>query len=163
MAARDLQFFNAMGGSEERLSYALGANQSIFEGEPVVVAASGLASECGDDPSTVDGIAAHRSRDVDNRAFTGGRRLTVNGVSPDQIFKTKNFATDGAGTLAVPDTTHIGDLGGLTLSGGVWYVDTGTANDILMVTGVRDVSGRDVLDPLISAGTGVYVLFKFLP
>lgn len=143
------------------LSFPVTSGSGIREGEPVAVAAAGTLSEATDDPSTVDGIAAHAVRDVDGVRFDAGTQVAVYAVDPDQIFRTENFATDGGGTAATPTATRVGELAGLTLSGADWSLDVGTANLICQIVGVLDSNGRNLSDPNLLPGTGQTVLFRF--
>lgn len=160
MSERDFMPYQCEG---ERIAFPVTAGQTFLAGEPVAVSAAGTLSEAGDDPSTISGIACHRTpTNLIGGSAGVGSRVTVYRISKDQVYKTKNFATDGAGTAVVPALTNIGDQAGLTLASGVWSVDTGTANLLVEVVGVRDIDGRDLADPNILPGAGHWVLFRFI-
>ena len=127
----------------------------------MVVVAAGTLSECADDPAVVTGIAAHRSQDVDGVDLGVGSPVTVYRSSPGQVFITRRFATDGAGTAATPALTNVGDLAGLDLSGGIWTLDTGQNNLVCRIEGVQDITGNNLADPNVLPGAGLWVLFTF--
>jgi hypothetical protein len=133
------------------------AGRSFRAGEPVVVRAEGDLNEASTDPSIITGIAAHGAIDGRGNRLPGGSPVTVYGTSPGQVFITKKFKV--AGTETAPVQTNIGDLVGMKVTGGVWFLDTGAGNLNFRVTGVQDISGRDIADPNTLAGTGVWVLF----
>ena len=162
MARQDILHYSANNGVPEMRAFPVTAGQSFQQGEPVVVVAAGTLSECADDPPSVDGIAAHRSTDVDGTDLGVGTPITVYGIAPGQTFKTKNFATDGAGTTTAPALTNVGDLAGFDLSGGNWFLDTGQNNLITQIVGVRDAAGNDLGNPNVLPGAGVWVLFQFI-
>ncbi len=162
MAARDIAWYSSKDGSPDPFSYAVTASQSFLEGEAVLVVAAGTLSEAADDPSAITGIAAHRSTDVDGTALPVGRRVTVYRTSPGQVFRTTNFATDGAGTAATPTVANVGDTAGLDFSGGNWFLDTNKNNVICAIVDVLDSKGQSLSDPLLNVGTGSIVLFEFI-
>ena len=162
MGVHDLRHYRAPDGVVEMNSFPATASQTFLAGEPVQVVAAGTLSECATDPPTVDGIAAHGTTDVDGNSLGTTHPITVYGTSPNQVFISRRFATDGAGTAATPALTNIGDFAGLSLSGGIWYVDTGAANAIIKIIGVQDIAGNDLGDPKVLPGTGVWVLFHFV-
>lgn len=161
--------------------YRLNASETFVEGEPVSVNADGELTESADDPAAEDviGIAAMSGDTVGSTNAIGiyrkRRGMFSPGASPnlpqtgDQIqvwevyqghtFVTKNFATDGSGTAAVPAAANIGDRAGLTLINGNWFLDTGTTNFIARIVDVLDANGISVQE---QGGTGVSVLFKFV-
>jgi len=161
VGVHDLRHYQAPDGVIDMRSFPVTASATFLVGEPIVIAAAGTIDECGDDPASVDGIAAHSPTNIDGSAMAVGYSVTVYGTSPSQTFITKNFATDGAGTAATPALTNIGDLAGLT-GPGTWYVDTGAANKIIQITGVQDAAGNNLGDPNVLPGTGVWVLFRFI-
>ena len=161
MSVHDFRHYRAPNGVADTKSFPVTASETFVAGEPVVVAAAGTLGECGDDPSAVDGIAAHAPVNSDGSTFSVGQPVTVHGTGSDQVFITKRFATDGAGTAATPALTSIGDLAGLT-GPGTWYLDTGAANKICKVIGVQDAAGNNLGDPNVLPGTGVWVLFNFI-
>ncbi len=137
------------------------ASATFDEGDALAVGAAGALDEAGDDPSSILGIAAQRSTDFDGASVASGTPITFYPARPDNIFSTTNFATDGAGTLTAPPSTAIGDTAGLSRTGGVWSLDTGTDNHIAVVTGVLNLKGESILDPHTVNTTGVTVLFRF--
>ena len=162
MGFQDLRHYRAPEGDVEMLSFPVTASQSFVAGEPVVVTAAGTLSACADDPSAVDGIAAHKSSDRRGTDLGVGHPVTVYGTSKSQIFITKNFATDGSGTAATPAITNVGDLAGYELTSGTWSVDIGQNNLILQIVGVQDAAGNDLGNPNILPGTGVWVLYRHI-
>ena len=163
MAAYDIMPFSSPGGNPGRRAFPVTASQTFQAGEPVVLTAAGTLSECADDPSALDGIAAHRSTDVDGTDQGVGFQVTTYAPLRNQIFRCNNFATDGAGTAVAPTLTDIGTLGGLTFLNSLdWVVDMGTANMILCIVGVQDSNGRDLSDPNLLVGAGVTALFTFV-
>ncbi len=162
MAEQDFRHYQAPDGVVDMRSFPVTAGESFRAGEPVVVAAAGTLGECADDPASVDGIAAHRSVDHDGVDLGVGTPITVYGTSPSQVFISRRFATDGDGTAASPALTNVGDLAGFDLNAGVWTVDIGQNNLIVKIVGVQDANGRDLGNPNILPGTGVWVLFSFI-
>ncbi len=163
MSARDFNWYSSNTGAPDPRGFPITASQAFLEGEPVILVAAGTLSEAATDPASIVGIAAGRSTDVDGNAFAAGRLITTYGIGPEQIYKTTSFTSDGAGaTAAVPTLANIGDVAGLALTGGVWSLDTGTANLIAEIVGVLDSNGRNLSDPVLSSGTGSIVLFRFV-
>ena len=160
MSARDIMPYKEI----ETRAFPVAASQSFQAGEPVVVQAAGTLIEAATDPSTIDGIAAHRSTDVDGTDLGVGQRVTVYEVGPRQTFRTNSITSDGAGATAlVPTLANIGDFAGLALTGGgVWSLDTGANNLLCKIVGVLDRDGRDLSDPNLLPGTGVTALFTFV-
>lgn len=161
--------------------YRLNASETFTIGEPVSVNADGELTEAADDPAAEDviGIAASSGDTVGTTDTIGiyrkRRGMFAPGVSPnlpvtgDQIpvwevskghtFIANVFATDGAGTAATPAAANIGDRAGLTLTAGVWSLDTGCTNITARIVDVLDANGVSLQE---QGGTGVYVLFKFV-
>ncbi len=162
MAEQDIRHYQAPNGVIDMRSFPVTAGESFRAGEPVVVGAAGTLGECTDDPASLAGIAAHRSQDVDGVDLGVGTTVSVYGASPGQIFITRRFATDGAGTAVAPTLTNIGELAGLDLSGGIWTLDTGQGNLICSIVGVQDISGNNLSDPNVLPGAGLWVLFTFV-
>ncbi len=162
MAANDFAWYSSTTGIASRVSYPATAAQTFEAGEPVTLIAAGTLSECLDDPADVAGIATHNTTDVLGVDKGVGYPVTVEKGGPDQTFKTNNFATDGAGTAAVPTIANIGDLAGFDLSGGVWTLDTGQDNLICEVVGVLDKDGRPMGHTSIAVGAGAIVLFRLI-
>ncbi len=160
MSEHDFQVHQRL-SNEGATGFPVTASQTFLAGEPVTLVAAGTLSEASDDPAAITGIAAHRATDRANASFPVGQRITVYGIA-NTVFKTKNFATAGAGAAVVPTLANIGDLAGLTLSGGAWSLDTGTNNLIAEVTGILDAKGFSLSDPNLSVGVGVTVLFKLI-
>ena len=145
--------------------------QTFEEGEPVYVDDNGYLIECADDPAVVTGISAGTSQGMSANGEAGhlvagtrpdGTWVQVYKPVHDQYFVCSNFATDGAGTAAVPAQTTVGDTAGFTLLGGVWYVDTGCANIHVEIVGVIDSHANFLSDIIRDVGTGVSVVFGFL-
>jgi hypothetical protein len=163
MAVQDIQHYSAPMGVVDVQAFPATASQSFVTGEPVVLTAAGTLSECEDDPSAVTGIAAHRTTDVDGNSLGTTHPISVYMASPGQVFKTRNFATDGAGTAATPALTNVGDLAGLDFTNTTdWFLDTLQDNLICRIVGVKDAAGNNLGDPRVLPGTGVWVLFTFL-
>ncbi len=161
--------------------YRLNASETFTIGELVSVNADGELTEAADDPAAEDviGVAAMSGDTAVTTDTNGIYRKRVGlfapGASPNapqtgdmiqvweafqgHTFLAKVFATDGAGTAAVPAAANIGDRAGFSLTAGVWSIDTGTANFIARIVDVLDVNGRSVQE---SGLTGVAVLFKFV-
>jgi hypothetical protein len=161
MAEHDIQVHQRL-SNEGSLGFPVTANQTFQAGEPVVLLGTGTLSEAVDDPASVAGIAAHQSTTRTGASFPVGQYVTVYNIK-DTIFKTKNFATDGGGTAAVPTVANIADAAGLDFTDGTnWFLDTGQNNLICEVTGVLDISGFSLSDPNVLPGAGVTVLFRFV-
>ncbi len=139
------------------------AAATFQEGEPVVVTTAGTVSECANDPANVAGFAATRPTDVDGTARTVGYPITIYGVATNQVFRTKNLTSGGAGATDVtPTLAHVGDLAGFARNGGVWSLDIGAANSLCEITGVLDSRGNNLSNPNLVNGTGSIVLFSFI-
>ena len=163
MARNDiLAYSSPRGGSYEVQMIPLGAAQSFDEGDPVVFD-GGALQEAANDPADVVGIAAVRSIDRDDVVRATGTLIQVTLGSPDQLFQTRNFATDGAGTVVVPtQALVIGFTAGLILTGVSWFVDTGAANHILQMESLLDVTGTDIANPNVPTTAGDRVIFRFI-
>ena len=160
MSVQDFRFYQSLSGEPDMQSFAVSGSSTFAAGEPVVLTSVGVISECGDDPPSVIGIAAHRSTDVKGTSFTVGHPVTVYRTTPGQIFITRNFATGGGGVAVTPQITDIGDLAGFDFSNGVdWFLDTGQDNENFIIVGVQDAMGNNLADPRVLPGTGVWVLF----
>lgn len=158
---------NETGPIADLQHFGLGASESFTVGEPVAVNAAGRLTESADDPGPEDfiGIAAGcgdtvGSTDtigifrtakgmftpgaVPNRPVTGDLiPVWIAGPGTKLIFKV--FATDGAGTAATPALANIGDMAGLSLTAGVWSVDTGTSSTkFIRIVDVVDANGDSV-------------------
>ena len=170
MAAGDIRIHTQMEGGTGFA--ALAAGQTFENGEIVVVGAAGTLAEAGDDPAVVAGISIGSSQGlVANASPINLSTIATGTLIPfykpvsGQLFKTDNFATDGAGTAATPAVTTIGDTAGFTLAGApaAWSLDTGAANAHVEVVDVLDSRGHSVGDTTIrTAGTGVTVVFGFI-
>ena len=154
------------GGHDRAIQIGVGAGETFLRGEPVAINAAGRLTESASDAVDADciGVAAAGGDTtapgtMDWRTgiliVTGGL-VPVHLASPHTYFITENFATDGAGTLAVPVITTIGDAASLVLAAGTWFVDTGGASNICRIMDVLDVDGRSIQE---SGGTGVSVVF----
>jgi hypothetical protein len=163
MAVNDIRALRSpRGGSFEVAGFPLTAAANINEGEPVVVTAGAIV-EAATDPVTIQGIAAGRTTDADGTVFAAGTPIPVIQTDAGQQWVCNNFATDGAGTAVVPTQANaIGVLAGLTLAGGVWFVDTGAANLLARIVDVQDAEGRSITDPNQNTGAGMAVIFRFV-
>jgi hypothetical protein len=163
MASRDFMPFRTLDGSQEqRVSRGVTSSETFLVGEPIAQQSGGRAAIATTDPSTVVGIAAHRSTDVNGTSLAGDTQITLYGVGRNQLYKTRNFSTSGTGTSATPAVTRIGDFAGLILNGSDWYVDTGANNKICEIVGLRDRNGRDISDPSHVVETIVFTIFRFI-
>jgi len=161
MARNDLvPFSSSRGGNDHIQAYPLGAAQTFDEGDPVVFS-SGTLIEASNDPASVAGVAAARSSGQGGTVRATGTMIQVNQLSADQTFKTDNFATDGSSTAATPTQANaVGATAGFTVTGGVWFVDTGAANHIVQIEKVLDTAGHDIANPDLSTSTGNWVVFR---
>ncbi len=99
----------------------------------------------------------------DDGSVPTGTMIPIYKPDSGQLFITQNLATDGAGTAVTPTQAHVGDTAGFTLAGGIWYLDTGTANIHVEVVAVLDGNGQPVGSSTArTASTGVYVVFGFI-
>ncbi len=162
MAFQDFRHYRAPDGVMDMLHLPVAASEAFVAGEPVVVGAAGTITECATDPSVVTGIAAHKSTDVKGDDLGAGTQITLYGTSPSQIFITKNLTTDGAGAAGTPALTNIGDQLGFALNSGTWSLDTSMNNLTAEVVGVQDAAGNDLGSNNVLAGTGVWLLFRFI-
>ncbi len=163
MASRDFMPFRTLDGSpEQRVSRGVTASETFLVGEPLAQQAGGRAAIAVTDPSTIVGIAAHRSTDVNGTSLAGDTQITLYGVGSNQLYKTRNFAIDGSGTSITPTVALIGDFAGLILNGSDWFVDTGANNSICEIVGLRDRNGRDINDPNLVPETIVFTIFRFI-
>lgn len=163
MASGDLRPFRSPEGGVDLKFAPMAASASFLDGE-VLVYSSGAVTEGTSDPSSVAGIAASRATDPNSRfPRATGTLIQIYDTDGDERFRTKNFATDGAGTSATPTQANaIGQLAGLTLASSTWYVDTGAANLHVFIEDVLDSRGNSLSDPLANVGTGVEVVFRFV-
>jgi hypothetical protein len=165
MAEHDFMPFRTMGGSEERFPVLINGSQGFYAGEPIVVIGSvGRCSESASDPSTVFGIAAERSLDRRGDSRPINTNVTLYGVGPNIVYKTKNFATDGQGTQATTISTGvIGDYAGLIKTGDDWFLDTGANNQICEVMSLANAQGDLIGNPnTLSAGGALWIFFRFI-
>jgi hypothetical protein len=147
-----------LGGTMLTHGFRPTAASTFEQGDPVEIIAAGTVSE-GTTPIIVAdgfaGICAGRALDTDGVTL----RTQVEIWDPkDVLFISRNFATDGAGTLATPAQANIGDGFGLVSVGGSWRVDTGTATNIGRIIDVLDARGRSVAQ---SGAAGVFVVVQF--
>ena len=163
MARNDLvPFSSSRGGNDHIQAYPLGGTpaQTFDEGDPVVFS-SGTLIEASNDPASVAGVAAARSSGAGGTVRTTGTMIQVNPLTADQTFKSDNFATDGSSTVVVPTAANaIGATAGFTVTGGVWFVDTGAANHIVQIEKVLDTAGHDIANPDLSTGACNWVVFR---
>ncbi len=166
MAKNDIAIFTQVDHGTAAAPITTG--QSFVSGEPVVVVEAGTLTECSDDPAVVSGIAygSSQGKDANGREGTVPDGKLVGFYKPGggQLFRSSNFATDGAGTAVTPALTHRGDTAGFTfLSATDWVVDTGTANIHVEITDVLDAHGQSLGDSNVrTVGAGVEVIFGFL-
>ena len=162
MAKNDITFYSSLGDGPSRKGFPVAASATFDEGD-VVVVSSGSVDEAGNDPASVNGIAAMRSTDYNGDSLATGSAVTVYSGGDTDTFRSAKFATDGAGTTATPTQANaIGVLAGFTDDGTNWWVDTGTANLLVRITDVIDAAGNSVTNPITNPGTGVAVLFRFI-
>ena len=158
----------------------LNAAESFVRGEPVQINSDGELAESGDDPVAVDfaGIALDSGDTVGATDAIGTFRQSIGqsqqGASPNlpttsdatkyhkvsigSTVESGNFATDGAGTLATPTQANAIGLGaGFTLNGGVYSIDVGVTNNVLVITDVLDNNGDSIANRATNA-TGVTVV-----
>ena len=163
MSDRDFSWYSSTTGTPSMAAYPSAGGETFRVGEPTTIHnTSGQLVEAGTDPPDVAGIAAHRSTDRDGTSFGSGFLVTVYKGGPDQTFRTTKFATDGAGTAAVPVIANIGKIAGFIVVAGSWFLDLGAGNGICEVTGILDSNGRNLSDPNLLSGTGSIVLFRFI-
>lgn len=164
MSRNDLRpFRNARGGHFQAEGYSMEANATFLRGEPVVFNGSGFIAECANDPSGVAGVAQESSIDIEGRIRATGTIIPVIEPRESQLWVCDRFATDGAATPATPSQANaIGRVGGLTLNGANWTVDTGAGNTILKIEDVIDRNNISVGNPAFLRGVGVRVIFRFI-
>jgi hypothetical protein len=165
MAANDIRIQVQMPGGTG--AGPIDSGQTFQPGEPVVVDADGTIDECGSDPVTVTGIALGSSQGKDANGIAGtvanGTQISFYKPVNGQLFVTRRFATDGAGTAATPAVTSVGDTAGFILASDIWYVDTGAANVHVEIVAVLDDNGAPLGDTTVrTTGTGTQVVFGFL-
>jgi hypothetical protein len=166
MSRHDFQVHKSpFGGPAQIKTFPLNASETFRAGEPCSVNADGELTESADDPTLADvmGIAAVDGDTGLTDPFTGSARATsaeIQVIIPIQgtEFRTKNFATDGAGTAATPAKTNIGDEAGFTLASGVWSIDIGTTNNVARILDVLDANGVSINKSGYS-GTPTWVVF----
>ncbi len=166
MSARDFMPFRTLGGgSEERLAGSIDGSETFLAGEPLVMDSTvGRLTEASSDPPTIFGISAEGALDADGNSRAVWNTITFYGIGRDQVYKTKNFATDGSGTQATTiSTAIIGDYGGLIKASGDWFFDTGAENKICEVLSIEDAQGRNVGDiNTLTEGGAVWIFFRFI-
>lgn len=167
MAANDHLPYTENGAGPRRVAFDVNATATFERGEPVRMNAAGEVVE-GTSPIIIDtgiyGISADSSLDgagvninaAGGQGFTNGQ-VTV--YPADGLFKTARFSTGGAGVAATPTQAHVGDAAGFVLTGGVWFLDIGTATTIARIVAVLDENGQKVE---ISGGTGVWVVYQIV-
>ena len=174
MASLDIMPFSSpLGGTVTVQHGYLDASETFLTGEPVRITASGTISEAADEPvdSGIVGISAQPGSTAVTNPKTNENYTTNDLVSywpahPTQLWVTKNFATDGAGTQAAPAQTNIGDQCGLSLTTGTWSLDTGVAAGA-MICRVVDVLNSQK-ESIVTAGTTLaatdtfYVVFQII-
>ncbi len=164
MARNDIVVWKSPhGGHTMTEHFPLEASETFRKGEFVSLNTSGELTESADDPVDADllGVAAGDGDTGIENPLTGVDYAADDFIPvylPDThtIFKTGNFATDGAGTSAAPTADNIGDEAGFTLASGVWSVDVGATNNLARIMDVLDANN----DPIISSGNaGTQVTF----
>ncbi len=169
MARRDIIAFR---GDHEKRAFPVVANSTFEDGDVVVLDGNGYLDEAGDDPAAVLGICADPPvNDLYGAGAAGVAASAPEGTmlgawipGNNRQFRSDNFATDGAGTAAVPTQLNaVGHLAGLTLSGGgSWIVDTGTANLVVAIDDVLDSNNLPINQPDLLTGAGQTVVFHFI-
>jgi len=163
--------------------FPLKASETFVQGEPVSLNNAGDLTESASAPADEDflGIAAMSGDTVGatdpNGIFRSPEGLFTPGASPNlpvagdliSIWRAKpghkwvsrNFATDGAGTAAVPTKANaVGEVASLILASGNWFVDVGgSGSRVARIDKVLDAKGNDIAR---SSGTGVFVVFEFI-
>lgn len=154
------------------------AAETVVQGEPVYGTSGGEISESGDDPTAVkfmgfiassgdtvgatDALGTFRQKPG---MFTPGAtpNLPVAGdlvevwrPAPGQAVRARVFATDGAGTPAVPTAAHIYDMAGFTLAAGVYSLDVGTTNKLARIVDVLDANDQSILRSGLAGVTAIF-------
>jgi hypothetical protein len=167
VARRDIQPYSSPNGSHNlRALNLVTGGQNILEGEPVAHFSGGIL-ECSSDPPTVAGICAVPSARPNAQGVIGvipdGSTMLVYDHANGQLFVTANFSTGGAGVAVVPTVANaVGQLAGLILTSGSWFVDTGASNQIIEIETVLTRYGRPIQGPGTSGLTGYQVVFRFI-
>lgn len=164
MSRNDIRPFKEARGSHFQCAgFSMAANATFLRGEPVVFNGAGFIDEAGNDPSGIVGIAQESTINIESAIRPAGTIISIIEVQDSQLWVCERFATDGAATPATPTQANsIGRLGGLTLNGPNWTVDTGAGNSILRVEDVLDRNNISVTNPAFSKGAGVRVIFRFV-
>ena len=165
MAKNDIRCFRPV--ELGMAAYPLFVGSTFEEGEPVLVGGPGTLGECLSDPAVVSGISAGTSQGKTATGINGtrptGTLIQIYKPIDGQLFISKNFATDGAGTPVAPTLIRVGDTAGFVKFGDDWYVDTGASNAHVEITAVLDANGAPLGDQTVrTVGTGVSVVFGFL-
>jgi hypothetical protein len=172
MSARDFMPHRTLsGGSEERFAGSIDQNETFLEGEPVTRRTTGRVIECSSDPAAVAGISAANALDRHGNSLPLRTHIPIYGVGRSQVFKTRNIAIDGAGTLITwgfspgvkSGTNLVGEFGGVIKAGDDWFLDVGANNKICEIINVEDAAGRNLRDPnTLTEGGGKWVFFRFI-
>jgi hypothetical protein len=184
MAIDDFRpYASRLGGHLDIRYFPLNAGADFQRGEPVMMVGSGEIELCADDAADdIVGVAATSGKTDGARntpADTGAGALSTQtypvtsadgfpddtdavGVylASDVDFITSRFATDGAGTLAVPTIANaIGEDCSMQVASDVWFVDTGGGT---MNSRIIDVLDANFTSLTAGGGTGVYVVFRII-
>lgn len=158
MSQNDIRLYKVPGGVAPVIWEApMKASETFRRGEPISINAAGEATESADDPVPMDviGIALEPVEYVIGSTSAAGTASTRNpktgaayatGAAIQYVpmlqgyeFISQNFATDGAGTLLFTAGTGLtyatafallGECAGMSLTSGVWSIDTGTTTDL---------------------------------
>jgi hypothetical protein len=154
-------------GEHDKRAFPVVTGSTFQEGDIVRLDGNGFLTEAGDDPPAVLGVAGDSATNIlYGVGLTGassapeGTYLGVWIAGNNRQFRTENFATDGAGTAAVPTQLNaVGQTAGFTLAAGVWTLDTGTANFVAVIDDVLDANGHSISNPNVIVGAGVTVIY----
>jgi len=170
MAEQDIMPFRSPhGGSTGVKAYPIAASQTYRHGEPLVLSGNRL-QEATTEPAAIIGISAQDARDIANDTVGGlngqpasaGTPRSVYMSTKGQTFTFRNFATDGAGTVATPTVSSIGVLAGLVKVGNVWFADTGSSALICQINDVLDARKNSIDNPNLVSGDGKFVVAEFI-
>ena len=173
MAAYDISVYSTVDEGASRRSIRTNITAATYRtGEPVSIVANELLrsdnAPGGNDPANIYGIACESAVSQSNRMAALEIQDTPRLVelpAAGKVFAARYFATDGAGTEAVPTFAGVsGVQGNLYLNAGTdrWAFDTGAANANVEGIDVLDSGGFSLGDDLTESGAGVTVLFRFI-
>ena len=165
MAENDHMAYTEFGEGPRRQSFDVHYQATFERGEPVRINNAGEIVECTtpvDAALEIYGISADSSLDAaGNNIVASGLGFTRGQVCvypAGQLFKTVYYATDGAGTQAVPAQATVGMVAGFVAVGGRWFLDTGEEG-VARVEAVLDTDGNKIE---ISGNTGVWVVYRLV-